>query len=693
MMALGALLLFLGQGLAWLIGLLAKIPWAFRWSLLGGTALLVVIWMGLKTEGLVLITACVLMTGSLLGAGISSLSGWAILTRVKRWCAIVSLALGCLALLAGLSIYAFWRGQPAQSVVNAASQSGAPLEVIELSDPSQPGPYPVKTLTYGSGLDRFRPEFGEQAQLKTDPVDGSKLLDGSWKGYTGQLRTFVWGFGSDKLPINGRAWYPDGKGPFPLVVFVHGNHNMMEFSDTGYAYLGELLASRGFIFVSVDENFINGGTTDLFENFSDENDARGWLLLEHLRQWQSWNADPGSPFYDMVDLNNLAVGGHSRGGEAAAVAAAFNSLEHYPDNAALSFDYDFKIRAVVAIAPIDGQYVPTWRATPLHNVHYFVIHGSHDSDVTTFDGLDQYERVTFDPDEDWFKTALYVYRANHGQFNTVWGDSDIGGLTTGLLDRAALLEPEQQRQIARVYISAFLSAALQGQTGYLPLFEDARSAGPGWLPDTVYINRFDRSGGLNLAGFDEDIDLTSPTLAGGTIQAEGFDTWRERRVEGKWGGRETNAVYLGWNEDATPSYTLSYAAAVPTSGYTDLLFQLADANQDPGHAEGYSEPAGASPERQPVDLTVVLTDARGEKAALELSAYQMVQPQLPASLYKHKLFSRTAASEAVLRSYRLPLVDFVKANPSFDPSALSAVSFVCDQTKRGSLVLDGVGLR
>ena len=51
---------------------------------------------------------------------------------------------------------------------------------------------------------------------------------------------------------------PEGEGPFPLTLIVHGNHNMIDYSDEGYGYLGNLLASRGIIVVSVDQNFING---------------------------------------------------------------------------------------------------------------------------------------------------------------------------------------------------------------------------------------------------------------------------------------------------------------------------------------------------------------------------------------------------------------------------------------------------
>ena len=98
-----------------------------------------------------------------------------------------------------------------------------------------------------------------------------------------------WGFGFSKFPINGRVWYPVGDGPFPLVLIVHGNHDPLDYSDPGYAYLGELLASRGFIFASVDENFING-------NLRGESDGRAWLLLKHLEDWKRWNDSSIRPF-------------------------------------------------------------------------------------------------------------------------------------------------------------------------------------------------------------------------------------------------------------------------------------------------------------------------------------------------------------------------------------------------------------
>lgn len=415
--------------------------------------------------------------------------------------------------------------------------------VLDLSDPSLDGSFPVRSLTYGHGDDR-RPEFGEKADLITPTVNGRPFV-GQLDGWKGKLRNHYWGFDRSVLPLNGRVWYPEGEGPFPLVLIVHGNHNMRDYSDPGYEYLGQFLASKGYILVSVDQNFINGDWT---KNYNKENDARGWLLLEHLKVWRDWNSEDGHPFFQKVDLDNISLMGHSRGGEAVCVAAAFNKLDHYPDDARVKFDYHFNIRSIVSIAQVDGQYLPSFRPTPLENINFLLLHGSHDADVSSFSGDKQYKRISFSKDGYFFKTSIYIYRANHGQFNTVWGDSDSGPPYKNLLNRKVLIPGEDQRKIGKVYICAFLDLTLKGKNDYLPLFKDYRY-GANWLPATYYINRFADSKTTFIADYDEDIDVTTITLPNGKAEADNLTDWKEKDIANRSGNnrRLNQAAYLGWN--------------------------------------------------------------------------------------------------------------------------------------------------
>ena len=82
----------------------------------------------------------------------------------------------------------------------------------------------------------------------------------------------------------------------------------------------------------------------------------------------------------------MSLIGHSRGGEAVAHAALLNKLPYYSDDATIKLDYNYNIKSIIAIAPVDGQYAPGNTRTKLKDINYFVIHGSQDGDVTSFAG-------------------------------------------------------------------------------------------------------------------------------------------------------------------------------------------------------------------------------------------------------------------------------------------------------------------
>lgn len=598
---------------------------------------------------------------------------WAVAPLRKKLFSSLLGTLGAAGIIA-ITVLLLLPGQPAHPLVvdTARGSTG-----ITAPDPSQPGSYPVSSLTYGSGTDR-RPEFGDQVDLISGTVDASPYV--SFSGFNEWYREWFFGFDEDAYPLNGRVWYPVGEGPFPLVLIVHGNHSMAEFSDPGYAYLCKLLASRGLICVSVDQNFLNGSFAG---RASGENDARAWVLLEHLDLWQSWHNDPVSPFYQRVDLDRIALIGHSRGGEAAALAAAFNRLDRYPGNAHIRWDYDFSIRAVVAIAPVDEQWRPADHPNPLQDLSYLVLQGSHDADLFYFDGIQQYQRTAFtDPDGQAFKSAVYIYRANHGQFNTVWGAVDKSGSAGLFINRRALLPPEDQRQIAKTLIAAFLAAALQDQPEYRALFQDLRLAGD-WLPETGYITQYEDHGLLLAADFEEDIDPETITLSGGQVRAASLSRWREQALRFRDDDLQNNhAVRLGWSgSQATYSIILPPLDAFPLTPEALLVFQAADGRAPLDVTEG-------------LDYSVVLVDRFGHKASIRLSEVLPLHTQFPAEILRLEVWNESyfeADSEPVFQTYRIPLDRFLQVNPRLLLDELMEIRFAFDQTSSGTLYLDGIG--
>ncbi len=676
-------------GLVMLLGwLLRRFPPRYGWTALGALPLLASAYLALPLAyGLLALLAGLILTASLLGAALASLSRADLSARQRRT-ALLLLVLSLTALIGG-GAFLLDDGYPVQPPVNAAALSAHNVAPLTLPDPSLPGKYPVRVLTYGSGSGR-RPEYGAQADLLTSPLDGSQLLDG-WSA----VRRAWWGFGPESMPLNARVWLPEGEGAFPLILIAHGNHPMEDFSENGYDYLAELLASRGFIVAAIDENFLNlslAADFGMFAPLEDENDARAWLILEHLRQWRDWRLTPGNPFYGRVNLDGIGLIGHSRGGEAAAIAAAFNRLPCHPENAALRFDYHFNIRAVAALAPVDGQFLPSERPLPLSDVNYLVLHGAHDMDVVSFGGLRQYNRLQFLDGKPWFKASLYIYGANHGQFNRDWGRFDMLGPARQLFNLGALLPAAQQEQVAKVFVSAFMEAALHDQSGYRALFRDPRAA-RAWLPETIYLNQYQDSSDIRLAAFDDDIDLETASLPGASLHGEGLTLWREQVVPLRWGDSHNSAVYLGWDAASAPG-SPRYSLTLPQDAaalfpHSRLTFALAFADESPHPAE--KRPPQGDP--APLDLTLELADRAGETARLPLSHFSLLQPPLRVPLGKGGWMSALPLSEPIFQTFEFQLSDFAAQNPRFAPAQLSEIRFVFDRSPSGAVILDNVGIK
>ncbi|NLM51422.1 MAG: alpha/beta hydrolase [Firmicutes bacterium] len=546
------------------------------------------------------------------------------------------------------------------------------------SNPGRPGPYNILSFTYGSGRDKHRREFGTGTDLLTPAVDAALYIKAEeWP----LLRTYFWGFTETNLPLNGRVWMPEGQGTFPLVLFVHGNHTMEYFSDAGYAYLGELLASRGYIAVSIDENFLNyshwSGIPD------DDMKVRAWLLMQHLLQIQKFNATPGNPFYQKVDLQKIALAGHSRGGQAAAMAADYRRW--FAGDPSLSGFENLKIQAVIALAPTDTTI--DGKKTRLHDVSYLVLHGGQDADVNTFAGDKQYARCTFSPGSEKFKASLYIGEANHSHFNTQWGSLDIS-LPQGLfLNRRTTLAAEAQRQITSIYLAAFLDFALKGDKQYLPLFLDWR-CGRSWLPQAYYVTRFESGKFVPLITFNRQSNKEKFSY-GVTAAAGGFSTCEIAEALDRRGkGKGYFGLILAWEQPATYTIHVSETfrrhrlAETPTF----VVFSLANLPKELTEAQKNLEPPQVE-----VEITGNVS------VRLPLSAFQPIPRQfytqytiLPFFDQIMKKDKYKEAAEAVLQTYAIPLQTLQKINPDFNPDMITKITLYFPKGP-GKIMLEKAG--
>ncbi len=620
---------------------------------------------------------------------------WGLANWSKKRGTALAVLLPMLLLGAGLTAVLVEGHDPFPAVVNASGDSGhLSLAAEGFPNPALPGVFEVEAFTYGSGTDQRRPEYADGVRYQTATVDATRMLP-EWKSKKKKWREQYWGFGADAFPLNGRVYRPKDKGLYPLVLVVHGNHSMIDYSDGGYAYLGELLASRGMIVVSVDENFINGHWSGDFRGR--EMPTRAWLLLKHLQQWDAWNTDVEHELFGQVDMSRIMLVGHSRGGEAVSIAAAFNELPHYPDDAQEVFDFGFDITGVVSIAPTDYRY---HRQINLQNINYLSLQGSYDADETSFWGLRPYHRLRFTDSLNYIKAGVYVHRANHGQFNSSWGRTDFGGTFARLLNTQPLMSGEDQREVAKLFISAFAETIFRDRRAYQSLFLAPEVAAADWLPAGEYLGRFTSSRSQMLQDFEEDIDLRSGSFEL-QLEASNVQVWREENLSARDGGsQENNAVVLGWDygEKIATENLATYTISLPDSLPIALdSFQHIIMDVGLGRWSDLEDIDATQADSTELDFTIELVSANGEIGVSSLGqSGHLPAPALRSHFMKlphlnQQMFSNDR--EIQMETFALPMVLFqTQASSIFNWRELQQIRFIFDQNPRGVVVIDNIRL-
>lgn len=335
----------------------------------------------------------------------------------------------------------------------------------------------------------------------------------------------------------------------PLLVFLHGNHGTCgtgtaprndgscEYTNEGtcpagyivtpnhegYNYVAETLASWGYVVVSINANrgiTCGGGNSDDWGLIL----ARGRLVLKHLQLWNEWSTSGGAPstlgdpdlFKGAVDLTNVGLMGHSRGGEGA--RAALN-LYRDPASPWVTKIPGLDIRAIYEIGAVDGQ---SNRVLDAPSVAWNQTLPLCDGDVSNLEGRLPFERmlsrfsvkneIETRPSP---KSLTMVWGANHNYFNTEWQTSDSYGCAGSPTHKQIFDENKseslEQQAIARQSMTAFFRAHVGSERES----EFARNFDPAFDFPTVFstIGNVDRDfvAGYELAKSFRIDDFTAAT--------------------------------------------------------------------------------------------------------------------------------------------------------------------------------------
>ncbi len=354
------------------------------------------------------------------------------------------------------------------------------------------------------------------------PAMTHKVIDGEYKlpasidpSVTTSMKTELWA----------HVWRPGTGGPYPIVVFLHGNHGTCGRFDTalgvriddrvdytktgkcpsgyvvtpnhlGYAYLARTLAACGYVVVSINANRgINGAPSE--DGDGGLNLRRGRLVLRHLQELAKWNARGGAPaslgfkLKGLIDFTHVGLMGHSRGGEGmrAAVAQFNDPGSPWPNRIG-----PLKFRSLFEIGPVDGQ---TSRVLNPVGLVWNVLLPGCDGDVATLEGIRPFDRMLQDTTEaeSLRKSTFQVFGANHNFYNTEWQVSDATGCVGQTPIFPQLVGSATQRRTAsRTLIPFFLSNLRVAPIALLARrFDPSYPVPPGLALETSYARGFTRS--------------------------------------------------------------------------------------------------------------------------------------------------------------------------------------------------------
>jgi hypothetical protein len=465
-------------------------------------------------------------------------------------------------------------------------------------------------------------------------------------------------------------------GPFPLLVFLHGRHGVCSGSFTwpcpagqtiipsyqGYAYVASILASHGYIVVSISANGINARDNSVGDRGMQ---ARAELIQHHLDIWNNFNSTGGAPFgttfVGRVDLDNVGTMGHSRGGEGV--------MRHVLHNRSLGSPYT--INAVFPLAPVD------FNRPIVNDVPFNVLLPYCDGDVSDLQGVHFYDDARYsDPGDLTPKYTVLVMGANHNFYNTVWtppalGASDDWGIVGDPhcdQGQPRRLTAAEQRGTGLAYMAGFFRRHIGGETQFDAMLKGDIAPPPSAMTDDIFPSYH----APDAASQRRDVNrwLVNAHLStnhlGGAVTRSGFTAFD------LCGGNAPQPVHCNATEPSsrqphtTPSFLapgmrgLSQLRGGSTASTAHVTNELPAGSRDVSGFQVFQFRAAVNyadsrnPIDVPQDFSVRLTDGTGATADALVSTHSPALFYPPGQVFE--------VPKVVLNTVRIPLTAFGGVN-------------------------------
>ncbi len=552
----------------------------------------------------------------------------------------------------------------------------AVVATAQTPDPGTTGPYAVTREEYDYGTLAFQPSnFPSAVELKASIHHPTDMTNG----------------------------------PFPVIVFLHGRHvtcysksgatalrwpcrstETVIPSYQGYDYVAQILASNGYVVVSISANGINAYDNNVNDLGAQ---ARAELVQRHLDQLKTFNTTGASPFgtkfVGKLDLTRVGTMGHSRGGEGV--------VQHYVYNASLGSPYN--VKAVFPLAPVD------FNRPVVNNAALGVVLPYCDGDVSDNQGVHYYDDARYNVAGDaGAKHTIQVMGANHNYYNTIWtpgmftaGTSDdwTSGVSGGSADPQCgtgtgnhRLTSAQERGTAIAYLSAFMRVYVGGETQFTPILTGAApppaSAQTTDLhvsyhaPDSATkrrdLNRTLDAASLTtdqLGGASTQSGLTPHDLCGGNSpepqhclsSTQSTNRQPHTTPSARSSLRGLSQLRTGWSGGGATYTNNIPVGSGDVSGFQALQFRVSVNFDDTRNAKAAQ------------NFSVVITDGTGAQSSVRVGDVSSVLFYPPGTT--------GPVPKVLLNTARIPLTSFTGVNLT----DIRSVQFRFDQTASGALLI------